>query len=86
MANPKEYQNEYIRNNIKRYTVSLNVGHDEYIIDWLDSHKPFTQYIRALIDDDMRRNGIEVPERVDGRLKDGQYIGWRDKYSKDAKK
>lgn len=51
---------EYIKDNIKRYTLSLNVNTDIAIIRYLDGMNQYSVYIKDLIEKDMRRKGMKM--------------------------
>lgn len=86
MANELElaYQAEYQKKKIRQFSLSLNRDHDAEIIDWLEEQKPFVKYVRNLIIKDMRKNGIDIADREDGRVKSGFYTDWRKNHSTKA--
>lgn len=56
---PVKYQTDWIRNNVKRYEVRVNINKEADIIAYLNSISNVQSYIKQLIRDDIARHAQE---------------------------
>ena len=47
---------EWEKENIKSYTIRCNVTTNHEFAEWMEKHKPYQEYIKQLIREDMERN------------------------------
>ena len=50
------YNAKYMPKNIKAFTLKLNVNTDQQMIEWLSTKEKYSQYIKALIAEDMKKS------------------------------
>ncbi|MDO4483801.1 MAG: hypothetical protein Q4C54_05020 [Clostridia bacterium] len=79
----KEYQKDYHKKKVRHYSMSMSVDNEANMIDWVDNVGSFSLYVKKLIAEDMKRNGIEPPEIKDRRVSTGKYKNWRKQKSED---
>lgn len=57
-----KYQTDWIRNNVKRYEVRVNINKEADIIAYLNSISNVQSYVKQLIRDDIARHAQEEKE------------------------